>query len=131
MFVIKNRVCLLRIKILPTTQNMAAEFAVAAAIVGGMAYWNRAMGGPADAKPDVTLPSALNTPHDPSARPRSAQRDTHSLAKFHRVNGEIKASPYNVANSPHSQSIYKIDPALEHESARIVHAPTIDELLNR
>jgi hypothetical protein len=110
---------------------MAAEFAVAAAIIGGMAYWNRSMGGPADPTPDSRFPEYPSTLDDPSSRPRSAARDTHSLAKFHRVGGEIKASPYNVANSPHSQSIYKIDPALEREAARITLAPSIDELMNR
>lgn len=108
-----------------------ATFAAAAAIIGGMAYWNRAMGGPADAKPDVTLPEHLSTHDDPSSRPRSTQRDTAYLANYHRVDGEIKASPYKVANSQHAVSVFRIDPALERESARIVHAPTIDELLNR
>lgn len=110
---------------------MAALFATAVTIIGGMTYWNRAMGQPADAKPDVDRPSMLNAPDEPSNRPRSAQRSTGQLNKFHRVAGEIRASDKNVANSPYVQSIYKIDPDLEYEAARIVHAPTVEEMLNK
>ncbi len=110
---------------------MATLFATAMTIIGGMTYWNRAMGQPADAKPDVDRPSMLSAPDEPSSRPRSAQRNTGQLNKFHRVAGEIRVSDKNVANSPYVQSIYKIDPDLEFEASRIVHAPTIEEMTNR
>jgi hypothetical protein len=110
---------------------MAELFAAAVTIIGGMTYWNRAMGQPADAKPDVDRPSLLNSTDEPSNRPRSAQRSTGQLQRFHRVGGEIKASDKNVANSPYVQSIFKIDPALEYEASKIRAAPDIDEMLNK
>jgi len=108
-----------------------ATFVAAAVIVGGMAYWHRASGQPANATPDVSMPSAVNTVDDPSSRPRSATRNMSALNKVHRVGGELKVSDKNVANSPYSKSVFAIDQDLEAQAAKIVHAPTIDELLNR
>lgn len=104
--------------------------AAAALIIGGMTYWNRATGQPADAKPDVMNPSEVSNEDNPSSRPRAAQRNIGYLNKFHRVAGEIRVSDKNVANDPYKVSIFKIDPDLEYEASRIQHAPTIEELTN-